>query len=112
VNILLDENLPEGLIEPLRRLGHVVDSVSSLGLKGLANGPLYREVASGYDLFFTKDREFAARVEALPAPTRVRVILTVIRQQPEAQFVAAFLKAFASTDWSSAATLLEWPIPG
>ena len=84
MNILLDENLPEGLIE--------------LGLKGLANGPLYREVASGYDLFFTKDREFAARVEALPASTRVRVILTVIRQQPEAQFIAEFLKAFASTD--------------
>jgi len=65
VRILLDENLPEGLFEPLRRLGHVVDSVGSLGLKGLANGPPYREVASGYDLFFTKDREFAARVEAL-----------------------------------------------
>jgi len=33
VNILLDENLPEGLVEPLRRLGHVVESVGSLGLK-------------------------------------------------------------------------------
>jgi len=55
VRILLDENLPEG-IEPLRGLGHVVDSVGSLGLKGLANGPLYREIAVDYDLFFTKDQ--------------------------------------------------------
>jgi hypothetical protein len=54
VRILLEENLPEGLIEPLRLLGHAVDSVASLRLEGLDNGRLYREVASGYDLFFTK----------------------------------------------------------
>ena len=108
---LLDENLPEGLIEPLRGLGHVVDSVGSLGLKGLANGPLYREIAVDYDLFFTKDREFAARVQGLEEPARVKVVLTVIRQQLEAQFVAEFLKVFASTDWSSPTTVLEWPLP-
>jgi hypothetical protein len=54
VKILLDENLPEGLIEPLRRLGHVVDSVGSLKLKGLDNSRLYREVAAEYALFFTR----------------------------------------------------------
>jgi len=59
VRILLDENLPEG-IEPLRGLGHVVHSVGSLGLKGFANGPLYREIAVDYDLFFTKDRAYAS----------------------------------------------------
>jgi hypothetical protein len=112
VRILLDENLPEGLVEPLRRLGHVVDSVGSLGLKGLENGRLYREVASGYDLFFTKDRGFAERVETLTEPARVRVILTVIRQQPEPQFVAMFLQAFAPTDWSLSSPVREWPTPG
>ena len=112
MRILLDENLPEGLIEPLRRLGHVVDSVGSLGLKGLENGRLYREVASGYDLFFTKDRGVAARVETLTDPAGVQVVLTVIRQQPEAQFVAAFLQAFTFTDWSLSAPVREWPTPG
>jgi hypothetical protein len=112
VRILLDENLPEGLIEPLRRLGPTVDSVGSLGLKGLANGRLYREVAAGYDLFFTKDREFAVWVEALIDPARVRVVLTVIPQQPEAQFVAIFLRAFMSTDWSSQNQPREWPSTG
>jgi len=34
VRIFLDENLPEGLVEPLRLLGHTVDSVASLKLKG------------------------------------------------------------------------------
>ena len=109
MRILLDENLPEGLIEPLRRLGHSVDSVGSLGLKGVENGRLFREAASRYDVFFTKDRAFAAWVETLPERARVRVILTVVRQQPEAQFVAAFLEAFASTDWTTSAPVREWP---
>ena len=44
----------EGLVEPVRFLGHTVDSGVSLRLKGLDNGRLYREVASTYDLSFTK----------------------------------------------------------
>ena len=112
MRILLDENLPEGLIEALRRLGHLVDSVGSLRLKGIDNGRLYREVASQYDLFFTKDREFAARVTGLTAPASVAVILTVIRQQPERDFVAAFTAAFAKTDWSAGERVREWPSQG
>ena len=108
MRVLLDENLPEGLMEPLRGLGHAVDSVGSLGLKGLENGRLYREVASHYDLFFTKDHAFAAWVETLRERARVRVVLTV-RQQPEAQFVAAFLEAFTSSDWTRASPVSEWP---
>jgi hypothetical protein len=111
VRVLLDENLPEGLVEPLRLLGNTVDSVASLRLKGLDNGRLYREVASAYDLFFTKDREFANRVSIMAEPAPVRVILTAIRQQPEAQFVAAFIESFASTDWAIAGPVREWPSP-
>ena len=109
MRILLDENLPEGLIEPLRVLGHAVDSVASLRLKGLDNGRLYREVASAYDLFFTKDREFATRVSTMPKPAPVKVILAVIPQQPEAQFVTVFLESFASADWSTPGPVREWP---
>ena len=47
------------------------------------------------------------RVGGKPAP--VSVILTVIPQQPEAQFVTAFMESFASTDWTSAASVREWP---
>lgn len=90
MRILLDENLPEGLIDPLRRHGH-------------------REVASGYDLFFTKDREFASQVNTLSGPAPARVILTVIPQQPEDQFVAAFVDAFGRTDWSTIGPVHEWP---
>ena len=109
MRILLDENLPEGLIEPLRALGHTVDSVGSLRLKGMANGRLYREVAAAYDLFFTKDREFAAGIGELTEPAPVSVILTIIRQQPEAEFVAAFIDVFVTTDWSGIGSVCEWP---
>ena len=109
MRMLLDENLPEGLVEPLRLLGHTVDSVASLRLKGLDNGRLYREVASAYDLFFTKDREFANRVNTLQEPAPVTVILTVIPQQPEALFVAAFMARFAGTDWAIPGPVREWP---
>lgn len=109
MRILLDENLPEGLVEPLRRLGHTVDSVASIRLMGLDNGQLYREVASAYDPFFTKDREFANRVSTRAEPAPVRVILTVIRQQPEAQFVATVVASFVSTDRAIAGPVREWP---
>ena len=112
MRILLDENLPEGLIQPLRGLGHTADSVASLRLKGLDNGRLYREVASRYDLFFTKARAFAARVGTIPEPTTVSLILVVIPQQPVAHFVAAFLAAFAATKWSQVGRVREWPGPG
>ena len=49
----------------------------------------------------------ADRVGGKTAP--VSVILTVIPQQPEAQFVTAFMESFASTDWTSAASVREWP---
>ncbi len=82
MRVLLDENLPEGLVESLRRLGHAVDSVASLRLKDLDNSRLYWEVASAYDLFFTKDREFANRVNTLTEPAPVRVILTAEASRP------------------------------
>jgi len=63
-------------------------------------------------LFFTKDREFAARVTGLTAPASVTVVLTIIRQQPEAEFVAAFVAAFVDTDWADPAPVREWPDQG
>jgi hypothetical protein len=109
VRILLDENLPEALVAPLRGLGHVVDSVGSLKLKGLDNGRLYREIASQYDLFFTKDREFATQVSDFAERTSVKVVLTVIRQQPAPGFIAAFVDAFSETDWAATPLVGEWP---
>ena len=59
MKILLDENMPESLLGALENLGHKVDSVNHLKLKGLDNGTLYRQVAIAYDLCFTRDAGFA-----------------------------------------------------
>jgi predicted nuclease of predicted toxin-antitoxin system len=40
VKILLDENMPESLADALKDLGHEVDSVNNLKLKGIDNGTL------------------------------------------------------------------------
>jgi hypothetical protein len=38
-------------------------------------------------------------------------VLTSIRQQPEPHFVAAFIHAFVTTDWSAAGIVVDgWPI--
>ena len=52
MKILLDENMPESLVSALEDLGHEVDSVNHLKLKGLDNGILYQQVAVHYPLFY------------------------------------------------------------
>jgi hypothetical protein len=101
--------MPDGLRSSLSLLGHTVDSVASLQLKGLENNRLYREVARGSDLLFTKDREFAAWVRRQD-PVSVKVILTTISQQPEPAFIAAFMAAFRETEWADVEGGSEWPV--
>lgn len=109
MRILLDENLPESLVSALARLGHEVDSVNRLRLKGLDNSTLYREVAKGYDLFFTKDVGFARNVRQMPGPPTTRLLLVVLPQQPAKPFVNAFVHAFKKTDWSLYNNGSDWP---
>jgi hypothetical protein len=110
LRILLDENMPHGLLAPLRALGHEAESVDTLRLKGFENNRLYREVVQAYDLFFTKDRAFVERVRSLEPPASVKVVLTTLRQRPESEFVVTFMDAFVSTDWSTVGNPSEWPL--
>lgn len=71
MKILLDENIPESLVVALEDLGHEVDSVNHLKLKGLDNGTLYRQVAVQYDLCFTRDAGFAHNVRQMRDPSQV-----------------------------------------
>lgn len=108
MKILLDENLPERLLRPLRLLGHEVDSVTSLRLKGLDNGRLFREVASQYDLCFTKDMEFVRSVRRYP-PTAVKLIRVNLQQTRSTLWAESFMTAFMATDWSRHGSGAEWP---
>ena len=92
MKILLDENLPESLLAALQRLGHQVDSVNHLKLKGLDNGTLYRQVAKDYELCFTRDAGFAHNVRQMRDPSLVKILRVIVPQQRVELFVPAFLE--------------------
>jgi hypothetical protein len=70
--------MPESLVSALEDLGHKVDSVNHLKLKGLDNGTLYRQVAGDYDLCFTRDAGFAHNVRQIRNRSQVKVLRVVV----------------------------------
>lgn len=109
MRILLDENMPESLRQALSELGHEVDSIASLRLRGLDNGRLYRDVAQQYDLCFSKDRLFVQSVRPIDRPGAVRVLHVTIAQSPRGRFTHKFVEAFRLTDWSRFPNGSDWP---
>jgi len=109
MRILLDENMPEAVRTALGRLGHNVDSVDTLRLKGIDNGRLLGAIATGYDLCFTKDRGFARAAKAAGASGGAKVLRVGIPQAPGDEFARAFVEAFQRSDWSAFATGDDWP---
>jgi hypothetical protein len=57
MRLLLDEDVPIQLLEPLRHLlpGHRVDHVEGIGWKGKKDRFLLKDAARGYDVFVTND---------------------------------------------------------
>jgi hypothetical protein len=54
VRVLLDENLPVGLVQQLG--GHEATTVAALGWAGITNGELLRRASGRFDAFLTMDR--------------------------------------------------------
>ena len=54
MRVLLDENLPHDLIEPLSQ--HNVSTVQGMGWAGVENGDLLRRASGHIDAFVTMDR--------------------------------------------------------
>jgi len=109
VRILLDENLPESLASALQQLGHQVDTINSLRLKGLDNGTLYREIAQAYDLCFTKDAGFVHNIRQTREPSKTKLLRVLLPQQPAQPFVNVFAQEFQRTDWSQYENGNDWP---
>ena len=109
MKVLLDENLPELLVEGLRQLGHEVDSVNSLRLKGIDNGSLYRQVAQQYDLCFTRDAGFVLNVRQSPGVSNTKLLRVVLPQRPAAAFVEDFIRWFENTTWTTYRNGSDWP---
>ena len=77
MKILLDENLPASLLSSLRRLGHQVDSVNSLCLKGIDNGALYRLGARDVSCAhrWTRGGKADRRTERFPRESTMKVLI-------------------------------------
>ena len=90
-------------------LGHQVDSVASLRLKGLDNSRLYREAAQSYELCFTKDRAFVANVRAVDRPGSVKVFRVTLPQAAGQEFTRRFVDVFQQTDRSAYPNGSDWP---
>ena len=101
--------MPESLAGALEDLGHEVDSVNDLKLKGIDNGTLYRQVAVDYELCFTRDAGFAHTVRQIRDPSRVKVLRVIVPQQRVEAFVPAFIDVFQKSDWSRYANGDDWP---
>ena len=101
--------MPESLVDALERIGHAVDSVNHLKLKGLDNGTLYRQVAKDYDLCFTRDAGFARNVIQMREQFKVKVLRVTVPQQRVELFVPAFIDAFQKSDWLKYSNGADWP---
>ena len=97
MRILLDENMPRGLVAALVAEGQEVDSVKSLQLQGIDNGALYQLAASSYDLCFTRDAEFSRRIQQTKSVVRLKLVHVIIPQTRQDEFVQQFLIAFRKT---------------
>ena len=109
MRILLDENLPESLVRALEQLGHQVDSVNRLRLKGLDNSILYQQVAQAYDLCFTKDAGFVHNVRQMHGSSKTKLLRVILPQESAKPFVDNFVRAFQKSDWSRYENGSDWP---
>ena len=101
--------MPESLVTALGRLGHQVESVNHLGIKGIADEAVYRDLAQTYDLCFTRDIGFAHNVRQKRDQVTVKVLHVMLRQQRIEQFLPSFLQAFEQSDWSNYENGSDWP---
>ncbi len=100
MKILLDENMPHGLVEALRTEGHEAASVHTLGLAGTKNGDLFRVARHQFDLLFTKDVVFNAWAKKTTEERRVKYVLVTLPQASQKFFVQSFMVEFRKTNWA------------
>ena len=94
MRILLDENVPVDIIPFLRGSGHIVESVNSLGWKGMKNGDILERAALSFDLFVTRDKDFDSAQLGQRAGGSFGIVLLALPQQPGAAYAAAFERSW------------------
>jgi len=72
VHVLLDENLPIGLVAELP--GHSVETVVGLGWSGIKNGELLRRAADRFEALVTMDRNLECQQPLVVQPFGVVLV--------------------------------------
>jgi len=109
VKILLDENLPQKLVNALRLEDCETESVHTLRMQGLDNGRHYRFSLENYDLCFTRDFGFAHNARQGTPPAHFKLLLVKLPQKPQDEFIADFIAAFRGTDFKKFQHGDDWP---
>ena len=109
MKLLLDENLPQGLVAALRAEGHEVESVHTLQLEGLENGSLYEFACDNFDLCFTRDVGFSHNVRQKTSSGRLKLLRVTLPQRAQNEFVSNFISAFRVSNWSQYNNGDDWP---
>lgn len=73
MRVLLDENLPHDLIEPLSQ--HDISTVQGMGWAGVENGELLRRATGQVDAFVTMDRKLGREQNVSVLPFGVVLIV-------------------------------------
>jgi predicted nuclease of predicted toxin-antitoxin system len=74
VKIKLDENVPDDVMEPLKNLGHDVDTVAQEGLSGTADSGVWDAAQKDGRFLITQDLYFAD-IRHHPPRTHAGVLL-------------------------------------
>ena len=109
MRILLDENMPESVAGRLRALGHNVDTVAGLRLKGASDGALLGRAMDVYDLLFTKDVAFAEKSRGIAENVRPKLVRVGIAQARGSLYANTFMASFRETDWAQYISGDRWP---
>jgi predicted nuclease of predicted toxin-antitoxin system len=97
MRIKLDENVPDDVIEPLKNLGHDVDTVKEEGLSGEADPGVWAAAQKDHRFLVTQDHYFAD-IRHHPPGTHEGVLLLRLPQTGRLQAMKRVREIFEGND--------------
>ena len=97
MRIKLDENLPEGLIGALSRLGHHVDNVRMEGIAGRDDGVVWAAAQSESRFLITQDLDFSDVRHFAPG-THCGILLVRLPTAGRLELIERIQKVFSGPD--------------
>lgn len=100
MKIKLDENMPEGLADHLRTLGHDVHTVPEESLAGHSDPDIWAAAQAEARFLITQDLDFSDARQFVPG-THAGILLVRLRSPGRLALTEAVARAFAHEDVST-----------